>query len=465
MASFWELVRDWAESLHIPNFLQSFSGGVRTTFVPLFARQLGSTDSQLGFIIGSAGIVKVVFDMFFAFATSVYGTRLMMVAGMLLNALGGLVATMAWSPFVLALASMLWGAGVGLFFVARHVFIAKAVPRSICGRLMSVVGGIARWCSVLGPGVAGVLTDICDIRVTAFSIVPMSLGCAYMMAKNKRIREVDEGIREEKGTHSISKEFHDMMHVLRNYWEIIARVGFYSLIIICLRQCRGMLLVIAAMNMGLSSSMVGLVLVSSYSVDATFFFLGGYIMDKCGQSYVTIPTSINLGIAFFILSNANSLASLILASVFFGVAESTSSGMLLSLTANHSPSTGRAPFMGLIRTVQDSGQVLGPVASGVIMDCFGFASVCYVMGAVGMLSAPWAYFLIPEKPPCHLEEEAANVSEGSATVISLVTDGEGKKDFLVVDAEGERCLSDEELPLFDDAVSDKEFVNMAVPEE
>ncbi|ESL11574.1 transporter [Trypanosoma rangeli SC58] len=389
MASFWELLWEWARPLHVPNILQSSTNGVRNALVPVFARSLGLTDSQMGFVIGSAGIVKVLLDVAFGFAASLHGTRIIMIAGMLLNVLGSIVAMFAFYPALL-IASMLWGAGVGCFFVARQFFIARAVPRSIRGRLMSLMGGFTRWCVVLGPPIAGLMIDLVSVRLAAFSIAPISLTCAYIVATNEKIRAVDEVINEGREDHNISKELSLMAVALQKYWDIIIRIGVYSFHLICLRQGRSMLLALAAINLGLSASMVGLVLGSSYVVDATFFFLGGYLVDKFGERYTTIPTSVNLGIAFLVLAHANTLATLMLSAVLFGVADSTGCGILMTLTAEHSPPSGGASFVGLMGTLQDLGQVVGPMVSGLIMEYFGFASACYVLGGVGALNALWA---------------------------------------------------------------------------
>ncbi|RNE97490.1 transporter [Trypanosoma conorhini] len=473
MTTFWELFREWARPLHIPNMLQSSTNGVRAALVPVFARHLGSTDSQVGFIIGSSGIVKVLLDVAFGFAASLHGTRVIMIAGMMLNVLGSIVAVFAFSPFALVIASMLWGAGVGCFFVARQFFVARAVPRSIRGRLMSVVGGSTRWCVVLGPAIAGLLIDIANVRLAAFSIAPLSLTCAYIVATNEKIRSVDEEITEGKEDHNISKELSDMLVALRKYWDVAIRIGVYSFNIVCLRQGRSMLLALAAINMGLSASMVGLVLGTSYIVDATFFFLGGYLMDKFGEIYTTIPTSANLGIAFLVLAHSNSLTTLMLSAVMFGVAETTGCGILMALTAEHSPPSGGASFMGLMGTLQDLGQVVGPMASGLIMEYFGFACVCYVLGAVGALNALWAYFMIPAKSSSQLEEEAAAAAAQARDLPAPADDAtmvilEAEEGEAVPDAEdwGERrLLVDEEIPQVLDATPEEEVKKVAVQEE
>ncbi|RNF00655.1 transporter [Trypanosoma rangeli] len=454
MASFWDLVREWARPLHIPNILQSSTNGVRSALVPVFARRLGLTDSQVGFIIGSAGIVKVLLDVAFGFAASLHGTRVIMIAGMLLNVLGSIVAMFAFYSALLT-ASMLWGAGVGCFFVARQFFVARAVPRSIRGRLMSLVGGFTRWCVVLGPAIAGLMIDFVSVRLAAFSIAPISLTCAYIVATNEKIRAVDEEISEGREDHNISKELSLMVVALQKYWDIIIRIGVYSFNLVCLRQGRSMLLALAAINMGLSASMVGLVLGSSYVVDATLFFLGGYIVDKFGEIYTTIPTSVNLGVAFLVLAHANTLATLLLSAVLFGVADSTGCGILMILTAEHSPPSGGASFMGLMGTVQDLGQVVGPMVSGLIMEYFGFASVCYVLGGVGALNALWAYFMIPAKSCTRVEEEEAAskiidpvAPAGDATMVVV----EAEEREAVPDAEDEgaiHLLVDEELEVSD----------------
>ncbi|ESL07165.1 hypothetical protein TRSC58_05152 [Trypanosoma rangeli SC58] len=261
-----------------------------------------------------------------------------------------------------------------------------------------------------------------------------------------------------------------MAVALQKYWDIIIRIGVYSFHLICLRQGRSMLLALAAINLGLSASMVGLVLGSSYVVDATFFFLGGYLVDKFGERYTTIPTSVNLGIAFLVLAHANTLATLMLSAVLFGVADSTGCGILMTLTAEHSPPSGGASFVGLMGTLQDLGQVVGPMVSGLIMEYFGFASACYVLGGVGALNALWAYYMIPAKSSSRVEEEEAAANAivhvaptGDATMV--VVEAEEKEAVPDAEEEGDRHLLVDEEPQVSDAETGNEVKKIEVQEQ
>ncbi|KEG11607.1 putative transporter [Trypanosoma grayi] len=419
------------------------SDGVRTTLVPIFARQLGSTDRQIGFIVGSAGIIKVFLDILFGFATSVYGFRGIMMAGMMVNVLGSLIAAFALTPTHLVIASVLWGAGIGAFYVARHVFIAKAVPRDIRGRLMSILGGGFRWCSFFGPALGGALMEVAGCRVAAFFLAPLCAVCAYVVSVDEKIYAEDNRMGEGEERGGICAEIRNMAVAFWKYWDVVLRVGGYAFNIVCLRQARRLLLALAAMNMGLSSSMVGVVLGLSFVVDASLFFLGGYIMDKFGRKYAAIPTTVNLGFAFFLLVWARTPLSLILVALFFGLADSVGAGVLLTLTADHLPPSGGAPFMGLMRTVQDAGQAVGPVACGLIIEYFSFSSACCVMGGVGLFNGMWAFLMIPEKSLTQVEEEEA-AARVEVDAVTTVSEEEMRKD--ISDAttpDGDLFLSEE----------------------
>ncbi|KAH9592970.1 Major facilitator superfamily [Trypanosoma melophagium] len=372
---------------------------MRITVAPMLARQVGATDSLLGVIIGSAGLSKVLLDVAFGFATFAYVCRMIMVDGMLVNLL------------------------------ARHVFIAKAVPRNIRGHLMSMIGGEVRWCYFFGPALGGILVDASGVRLTVLLMVPLSLGCAFVVTRSKKIREIDAQ-RHDSGEHTnIRRDLKAMMTAFWKYWDVLIHVGVYSFNIICLRQGRGMLLAIAAMNMRLSASMVGTVLSLSYIVDATFFFLGGYIMDHFGRKYAAIPTTINLGIAFLLIIVSNKFASLIFTAFFFffGGADSTGTGVLMTLTADHSPPSGGAPFVGLMPTVQNSGEVVSPIICGLPAEHVSFSWACYVMAIIGFLNGVWAYIMIPEKSSSQVEEEQSITAAAMEKAVALTNANEISK--------------------------------------
>ncbi|CUG85540.1 MFS transporter, putative [Bodo saltans] len=221
------------------------------------------------------------------------------------------------------------------------------------------------------------------------------------MSNSSRIHELEAEHNEQFLARRTNEEANlnsapiSLTEVVHRHGGLIFRVGTYAMNIIQLRTCRKLLLPLAAMSAGLRPSVVGLMLSLSFAVDATLFFLGGMIMDKFGRKYSAIPTSVNLGFAFFLLGQAQGMWSLAAASIAFGLADSLGAGLLLTLNADYAPKDAGPEFIGVFRTVQDSGQLFGPLLASWLMLATSFQTTCFVFGTLGLLNAIWALFLLP----------------------------------------------------------------------
>lgn len=429
---FRELVINLAGSVHIPNLLQGSTTGMRSSFIPIFAKELGADDGMIGAITAAAGIARMLVNFPAGQLTSKHGFTFVMNLGMAAVALGAVVAAVAWNSFVLGFSNFLLGAGVGTFILSRHVMLATIVEKKQRGRLMSMIGGGERWSSVIGPVVGGVLIELGGSRLCSIMMAPAALACALCVSRSARVRFIDEKFQAENRIRSelereTGEEAHgrDVVTLLRNYGRLILSVGVYAMNIIQLRACRKLLLPLAAINAGLRPSIVGLILSVSFAIDATLFFLGGMIMDRFGRKFSAIPTSVNLGLAFFVLGRAQSTWSLFFAAIAFGFADSLGAGLLMTLNADHAPKKAGPEFMGILRTVQDSGQLWGPLVAGWVAEMASFETSCNLFCALGLINAVWAFVMLPSEASD--EDQAASpaaaiAAENIAPATELTSD-------------------------------------------
>lgn len=416
---FRDLVINLAGSVHIPNLLQGSTTGMRSSFIPIFAKELGADEGMIGVITAAAGVARMMANFPAGQLTTKHGFTTVMNLGMAAVALGSVVAAISWDPLVLGFANFILGGGVGTFILSRHVMLATIVEKKQRGRLMSMIGGGERWSSVIGPVVGGVLIELGGSRLCSIAMVPAALACALCVSRSGRVRFIDQKFRTENRIRSAieietgeTPQNRDLMTLLHNYGRLILSVGFYAMNIIQLRACRKLMLPLAAMNAGLRPSIVGLILSVSFAIDATLFFLGGMIMDKFGRKFSAIPTSINLGLAFFVLGQSQSTWSLFFAAIAFGFADSLGAGLLMTLNADHAPKKAGPEFMGVLRTVQDSGQLFGPLIAGWVAQVATFETACNLFGVLGLLNAIWALVMLPNEASDEDVVPAANVGSG-----------------------------------------------------
>jgi MFS family permease len=467
---FKALIIEQAMAVHLPTIIQGSSVGMRSSLIPIFARALGGSDAVIGFITAVAGIGRVISAFPSGMMVTRFGFRETMSYGMYINCLGAAIAGLAWDNTLLVVASLVFGIGTGAFFTSRAVMLSHIVGRAQRGRLMSLVGGGERWSSVIGPFLGGVVIDYLGLRACCVAIIPVALLSVLCLRSSSKLKVLDDRLlletrlqaaaEEERdalisdnhdatsgspsspnppsgspGAAGISptstKPHHssspstpkgrDLRSLFRNYGDLMVRIGVYSMIVITLRACRRLMLPLAAMNLGLSASMVGLVMSASFVVDATLFFLGGMVMDRFGRRYSAIPTTLNLAIGFFLLPFGTSTVTLFLVAMFFGVADSLGAGLLLTLNADHCPKAAGAEFMGLMRITQDMGQLVGPLFAGLLTSFVSFEFACWGLAAIGALNAVWAALLLPQDAHDEDAPSASAPTAASPTTVGPTT--------------------------------------------
>jgi hypothetical protein len=106
-------------------------------------------------------------------------------------------------------------------------------------------------------------------------------------------------------------------------------------------------------------------------------------MDHFGRRAAAIPTMYMTVLAYLFLAFADTIPTFVACVVFFGIADSTGSGLLLTLIADTSPPEGGAPFIAVLRMIQDSGQFVGPLAIGLLMHHYSVRTACLTLAAFG----------------------------------------------------------------------------------
>ena len=393
-----EILVDIAVPVHIPNLMVACIAGMLAVITPVFAReQLHASDSVLGIIIGLNGLGAALFDIPAGVIVQRQGVQRTMVFGLLCIALGIALYAGSLNPAMLGFASAVSGVGASMFAISRHRFLREVVDSTKRGRMMSLVGGGMRWANAVGPAVAGWSLVQFGCRLTSLSLLALAAVSIACTAISNRVKSIDDKLRAESTTstaveHSVAA----VISVAMRNKRVLYRVGGFSVLLLMLRSCRMMLLPLAALNMKLGATHAGMFLSVSFVFDAILFFAGGFIMDRWGRRFAAVPTSVALGLAFFVLSFATSTPLLYFSAVCFGVSNSLGSGLMLTIVADAVQGPDAPVMMSLLRLMLDIGQLVGPSFGGALLAWTNFHTTCIILLVVGIISAVWGGCLIDE---------------------------------------------------------------------
>src|SRR5699024_33394 len=173
--------------------------------------------------------------------------------------------------------------------------------------------------------------------------------------------------------------------------------GIAQLIAQMIRQGRQLLIPLIGTGIAdLTAAEVGLVMTISAVVDMSMFFPAGYLMDRFGRKFATVPSFAIMGIGLAMLPLSSSFATMAGIGIVIGLGNGLSSGSMMTLWADLTPEGAVGEFLGIWRLVGDVGMVVGPLLVGLIASNLSLENSAVVLGVAGVTSSLMFLFLVKE---------------------------------------------------------------------
>ena len=162
-------------------FMDMIGYGIIIPIIPIYARNLGATESQIGFLFSSYSIVLLLTILPFGLMVDRYGKKGLIVFGMLLLGFSSLLFVNSHSLFQLIISRMLQGLSASCTWAAALPLAAAAASEGKRGIEMSSVTIATGLGTILGPLIGGVGTIQTPFYICAiFSFLLFFLSLAYV---------------------------------------------------------------------------------------------------------------------------------------------------------------------------------------------------------------------------------------------------------------------------------------------
>ena len=153
-----------------------------------------------------------------------------------------------------------------------------------------------------------------------------------------------------------------------------------------MRAARTVLIPLLGAELGLETTVIGLVVSVSAIIDVALFYPAGMIMDRHGRRATAVPSSILFAAALAALSLANDFYSLLAVAIVLGVANGLSTGIVMTLGTDLAPAARRGEFLGLWRLLTDLGSAAGPLTVSLAVTLGSIQAAALCVGALGAMS-------------------------------------------------------------------------------
>jgi MFS family permease len=376
--------------VYLPAFLLSFSNGIITPTLPLYAKSFHTSLSLVGLVVAMSAIGVLIADVPAGILLERIGRKPSMIIGVAIVALSTLGIGLARTLFELMIYQLIGGVGEALWGASRHAYMTDVIPIPERGRSLALFGGIGRIGAFAGPVVGGYLGERYGLRFPFFIHTAVaaitSILCIFFIVETKRFSAI--------GFHQLHWERFETM--LKAHYRSFSTAGSAHICVQALRTGRRIIISLYGTDIGLDIKAVGWVFSISSFVDMSLFYPAGVIMDRFGRRYTNVSCALIFATGMAMMPFARGFTSLLIASIVMGIGNGFGSGAMMTLGADLAPKEGRGEFLGIWRLIGDVGGMTGPLVVGNIAEVWSLGGSAFALAGIGYIAVAIFLWLVPE---------------------------------------------------------------------
>jgi MFS family permease len=372
--------------VYLPSFLFSTAEFGIIPSIPATALLLGANLATAGFITGLMMIGRLVADIPAAKFVDALGERKAMIAASAVAAVGILASLFAVNLFMLGAGVFIVGAAAAVFGLARLSWMTEHVPIAIRARSLSILGGMFRAGSFVGPVIGAAVIKFYSVQAVYYLPLVLCALAAIILILAKGKEDLAKNSSSLKATFLIAKRER----------KKLATLGVASSILSALRGTRMVGLPLLAVALAIPTEQASLYIGFAGALDFAMFYLSGQVMDRFGRNFAAVPTLIGLGIAHLVVGFAVDANTFLLLALFMSLANGLGSGVIMVLGADLAPKDARSEFLASYRLLVDFGDAAAPGILSGLVAAIGLTSAMAGFGFLGFIGAGLMYRYIPK---------------------------------------------------------------------
>ena len=379
--------------------LIAFIGGIailgstmsKTPVLPLFAAQLGATPVEIGWIVIASTLPGVLISFPIGALADALGKRSVILVSLVFFATAPLLYLLVSTAWELMAVRFYHGIATAIFGTVAAAAIAERYPQQRAA-MLSTFSSVTLVGRSVAPFLGGFL-----ISVSSFHSVYVACAISGVLAMLTGLALPRDSKIEQKEATKTQVTKPSTMQSLR---EVVSNRG---ILLVSLLEAAQFLvfgaveafLALYAASVGIPAWQIGIILGVQLIGIVLIKPVMGTLSDRWGRRAVIFPGLLVGAASVGLLPLVHDVVWLSLLSVAFGVGyamvTSSTSALVADLTRN-----GRfGASMGVLRTITDIGQTIGPVATGFLVAGFGYQVAFPVLASV-LVMATSVFVIAPQ---------------------------------------------------------------------
>jgi MFS family permease len=371
----------------------------KTPVLPLFAHSLHATPAEIGWIV-MASTIPGIFISYPAGALSDYlGSRRLLLASLVVFATAPFLYLLVKTAPQLMAVRFYHGFATAIFGTVANAAIAERYTTERAARL-STYSSVTIVGRSIAPFLGGSL-----ISLASFHAVYIACAVSGVLARavGLLLHPQQQGVRRQTlapaGAVLAQRDHTPLPKTkleLPHFWASLTTVlRDRSIMLVSLIEAAQYLvfgaiesfLALFAASLGIPAWQIGVIL-GVQLVSIVFAKpLMGKVSDRVGRRRVILPGLLIGATSVVLLPFAPSFIGLSVLSLAFGIGFATVTSSTTALVADLTRDGRYGSSMGVLRTVMDVGQSIGPVFTGFMVSVAGYGSAFTLLAAILVLAA------------------------------------------------------------------------------
>jgi len=364
----------------------------KSPVLPLFAKHLGASDTQLGFVAAASTYTGILLSIPAGVLSDAWGRKRVLLLAGFVFASAPFLYLLVQGPGHLAAVRVYHGAATAIFGPVAMAYVADLAPVRRGERM-----GLYSSATLVGRSVAPFVGGFLLVGPQAYTNVYLVCGVAGTLALLLGTRLPGPAQVQARGEASVwGGAWDGLVFAFRN--RVVMVTSIIEAVQYLAFGAFETFLPIYAVRNDIPAWQVGVVLGAQIATIALTKPAMGRLSDQVGRRPVIVGGLLLGAIAVASLAMSAGLVALAIASLLFGLSMSIVTASTAALVADASKAAHFGSSLGILSTIMDIGHSSGPVAAGFLVAGLGFPWMWGVVAAL-LVVASGAFSLVAQRPP------------------------------------------------------------------
>ena len=370
-------------------FMAMMGLGIVSPILPNYASDMGATGVMIGLIYSSFSISRAVLQTPVGRLADTHSKKRIIIIGLAAYTLTSILYTFVTSPHSLIAVRFVHGVGSAMVMPVAMAYAILLTPKGQEGKYMGYMNTALFSGFAAGPLLGGYIYENYSIN-TVFNAMSTLVFTSLILTVLLVPDEKSLGLRREKPTVSFRK-------ILTN--RRLAGIFVYRAVNALGRgTIMGFLPLFAVQTLGISGSVIGLILSMGIFANAVLQTPMGILADRYNRNLLLIAGGLISSVGYFFIINSRGPTELFAIRLIVSAGGALSLPAITAIIAEEGKELGIGSTVGVFNTAMSLGQIVGPVFTGFLLDGYGMGAVFNFAGVIGLVSVG-AFYLISHAGP------------------------------------------------------------------